>query len=197
MQSYKHERNLIDALLLDYYHNAMHLYRQLYDKNLHYTKPPEVDRARPSMARLRIASRTILDQPGIFKWKGRSTTYQCDHTFMIQAYFYSYCDMNNWTVCKALPSLYVSPFWVHHRRHLFHPQNLFNSRGSRTWSTPEWPQDLTALNELRNKIQYKRTLLLLLLLFFFLFFFLFFLLLLLLLLLLLSLLLLLWQEQWH
>jgi len=34
---------------------------------MHYTKPPEVDRAWPSMARLRTAARAIFGSPGIFK----------------------------------------------------------------------------------------------------------------------------------
>jgi len=45
----------------------MHL---LYGKNMHYSKPPEVDRAWPSMARLRIAVRAIFGPPSIFKWEG-------------------------------------------------------------------------------------------------------------------------------
>ena len=32
----------------------------LYDKNMHYTKPPEVDRAWSSMAQLQIEARDIL-----------------------------------------------------------------------------------------------------------------------------------------
>ena len=43
----------------------MHLYRPLYDKNMHYTKPPEVDHAYPSMARLRIAVRAIFRTHGL------------------------------------------------------------------------------------------------------------------------------------
>jgi len=44
----------------------MHLYRPLYNKNLHY-KPSKVESAWPSMARLRIAAWAIFDPPRIFK----------------------------------------------------------------------------------------------------------------------------------
>jgi len=39
---------------------------------MHYTlaRPPEADRAWPSMARLRIATRAIFGSPGIFKREG-------------------------------------------------------------------------------------------------------------------------------
>jgi len=57
--------NLIDTDLLDYYH-IMHLcsYKT---KNMHYTKPPEVDCARPSMARLRNMAWAVFGPPGISK----------------------------------------------------------------------------------------------------------------------------------
>ena len=44
-----------------------HLYK---DKNMHYTKPPEVYRAWRSMAHLHIAAWTIFDLPAIFKREG-------------------------------------------------------------------------------------------------------------------------------
>jgi len=34
---------------------------------MHYTKPPEIDRSWPSMARLRIAKRFSFGPPAIFK----------------------------------------------------------------------------------------------------------------------------------
>jgi len=37
---------------------------------MHYTKPPESDRAWPSVARLRIEAWDIFGPPGIFKWEG-------------------------------------------------------------------------------------------------------------------------------
>jgi len=36
-------------------------------KNMHYTKPPEVNHTWPSKARLRIAVQAIFGLPGIFK----------------------------------------------------------------------------------------------------------------------------------
>jgi len=46
----------------------MHLYRYMYDrKYVYYTKPHEVDRTLPSVARLRIAARAIFGPPGNLK----------------------------------------------------------------------------------------------------------------------------------
>ena len=50
--------------LLPYMYNAP---IPLNEKNMHYTKPLEVDRALPFMARQRIAARAIFGPNGIFK----------------------------------------------------------------------------------------------------------------------------------
>jgi len=39
----------------------------IWQKTMHYTKPPAVNRVWPSMARLRIAARAIFGPPDIFK----------------------------------------------------------------------------------------------------------------------------------